>query len=370
MKSRIYWTDRSLVVFGIICLIALPAFFNTYRLLAFTTAPRDDYAPFLLWFTSHKGAWPGSPFGYRVLSVIPAIPLYWILPLYRFSLLPEVDPSYLKALEALAAVTYLASAGSATVAFNIVLRKLTRSRTEAALAAALTIVLSQFNGVGGVDPVAIFIIFTLFYFLDRPAIFCPVFLLAPFTNEKILFFFVFLMAARIVFVRGFFKSHTGQIISFVAGVAVYIAAIEVIRLPGNEGQIDISRRIPEIVLVWTTSFSSLKGIVLNVFPTVLFTLPCVLWSLLRRDSTGLLETADCLVPLGLLLTGLTLTEGYQVGRIVSYSIPLTVISSILLVGTKRDEEFAAEERVKDSQAADVFDSPDAGPIPVRLSVRR
>src|SRR6266851_438017 len=332
MSTRKYWAESWPVVLCIICLISFPLFFDIYRKVAFNTAPRDDYAPFLLWFTSHQGHWPGSPFGYRVLSIIPAIPLFWLLPFYKFSLLPATDLAYLKATEALSALAFIATAGAASVAFKFVRNRLGRRNSEAALAAMLTIMLANFDGIEGVDPIGVLFVYVLLYFLERNAIFCPLFILAPFTNEKIVFFFLHLVAERTIFVRGFRQSHIPQIAAVAAGLTIYILAIKVIRLSGNEGQTDFAHRIPELLKESNSSVSSLKGLVRNIVPAMIFIAPCLLFALRKVKANEPITASDLLVPVGMLLVGLSLTEGFQVGRIVSYAMPLTVIASITLIG--------------------------------------
>src|SRR6266851_4888074 len=244
MTPRKSWAESWPVVFCVICLISFPVFFDIYRKVACNTAPRDDYAPFLLLFISHQGRWPGSPFGYRILSVIPAIPLYWLLPFYKFSLLPKTDLAYLKATEALSAVSFLATAGAATVAFKMVRSKLGRGLGEAAFAAMLTIALAHFDGIGGVDPVGVLFVFVLLYCFERGAIFCPLVIVAPFANEKTLFFFLFLVAGRLIFVPSFWRSHIWQIAAVVASLAIYIIVLKFSGLLGNEGQTELGRRLP------------------------------------------------------------------------------------------------------------------------------
>src|SRR5690348_4438278 len=121
-------------VFSTVCLLTLPQFFDAYRISVFQTMPRDDYAPFLLRLISGTGEWPISPYGYRVLSIVPALPLYWLLPVYKFSQLGHVEYSYLRATEALTFLSYLATAGSAALAYDIVRSKTRGSRVQAALA--------------------------------------------------------------------------------------------------------------------------------------------------------------------------------------------------------------------------------------------
>ena len=346
-NTRNRWAESWLVVFCLICIISLPLFFDIYRKLAFNTSPRDDYAPFLLLLIFHRGTWPGSPFGYRILSVVPAIPLFWLLPLYKFSLLPKMDIAYLKATEALSAVSFLSTAGAATVAFKMLRVKLSRSLGEASLAALLTIVLASFDGIEGVDPTAIFCVFVLLYCFERSECFCPLFLLAPLTNEKILFFFVFLIAGRLFFVDGFFRSHLPQIGAVLGGLIIYVLILKIIGLPGNEGQTQLGRRLPLLLMVSRASISSLKGVVRNILPATVISGPCILFAWRKMSANGLMTASDVVVPLGMLLTGLTLTESthYQVGRIVSYAMPLTVIATLVLIG-RLDEKGSQEEVVQ------------------------
>ena len=336
MITRKDWAESWPFVFCVICLISFPVFFDIYRKLAFNTAPRDDYAPFLLWFVSRHGRWPGSPFGYRVLSIVPAIPLFYLLPFYKFSLLPGTNLTYLKAIEALSAVSFFATAGAATVAFKIVRSKLGRSLGEAALAAMLTIVLANFDGIEGVDPVGVLFVFLLLYCFERSDIFCPLMIVAPFANEKTIFFFLFLIAGRLIFVPGFWKSHIWQVAAVFAAMAIYIIAIKLNALPGNEGQTAVSRRLPLLLNVSKTSVSSLKGVVRNIIPVLIIVSPCLWFTLRRKEAKGLMTASDLAVPLGMLLVGLSFTVGFQVGRIVSYSMPLTIIAAVTFIG-ERDE---------------------------------
>jgi len=179
------------MVFFLACVGSLPVFFEIYRMAAFNTVPNDGYERFLLYVTSGQGSWPGAPFGYRVLSVLGAVPFYWILPLYQFTL-SHGDPTTLRALQALAFLSFVAISATATVAFIAVRRTLAGTVSEAAFAASLAIVLSGYCGRGAdIDALAIFLIFLFLYWFDRPSLFCPMFLITPFVNEKILGFLCF-----------------------------------------------------------------------------------------------------------------------------------------------------------------------------------
>jgi hypothetical protein len=364
-EIRDRWAESWPVIFLLICAVSFPLFFDIYRKVAFRTAPRDDYAPFLLLLLYHKGHWPGSPFGYRVLSVAPAIPLYWVLPLYKFSLLPAIDSTYLRATEALAALSFLETATAATFAFKMVRARLGRSLGEAWLAALLTIVLASFIGVEGIDPMGLCFVYALLYFFEQPLPFVILFLLAPFINEKIIFVFFFLMVGRLIFVEAFWRSHKWQIFAVLTALAIYILAIKIIALPGNEGQITLARRLPLLMLVSRASISSLKGVVRNIVPALVIGLPCVIFAV-RGKPNALMFPCDLVVALGMLLIGLTLTDDahYQVGRIVAYAMPFTVIAAINLIG-QLDEQQSPGRITLASGAAK-----DSGPVntPLRPAV--
>jgi hypothetical protein len=49
--------------------------------MAFNTVPRDEYAPYLLWLLNMPGGgFPGSLYGYRILSTIAGAPFFYLLP--------------------------------------------------------------------------------------------------------------------------------------------------------------------------------------------------------------------------------------------------------------------------------------------------
>ena len=74
---------------GALALILHPLCLILFRLMIFDTLPRDDYAPMLLWWLGQPGAVPPtSPYGYRVLSMLAAVPFYHLLPPFALTNLP------------------------------------------------------------------------------------------------------------------------------------------------------------------------------------------------------------------------------------------------------------------------------------------
>ena len=320
-----------IVLFLVICVLSLPSFFDTYRIMVFNVIPRDDYAPFLLCFTSSHGVWPTSPTGYRVLSMLPAVPFYWLLPVYRFSLLPRIDISYLRATQALAFLSLVSTSGAATIAFECVRKRLGGGMTEASLAAALTLVLMGYTATFGIEPLAAFVIFALLYVFELPVLFSIMIMPSAFINEKVPFFFLFLLASRSIFVPGFTASHKGQVAGAAIALVLYLMALIIIRLPGHEYQTTVSHWIPNMLEMVVVSFTSLKGLQLNMLPVVVVTIPCILFACYSRRSVPILAPSDFLVPLGLFAVALAGTVGFTVGRVAALALPLAVLSCTVLI---------------------------------------
>jgi len=125
------WMD--MIVLVVLGILTLPLFFDVYRGAAFNIMPHDDYVPYLLYLLGEEGgAEPLNPAGYRLIAVAVAIPFYYILPRFSFSILEGVGDTYLQALEALSLVTYLA-----VVTASFVIYLLTRNRFRGPVICAL-----------------------------------------------------------------------------------------------------------------------------------------------------------------------------------------------------------------------------------------
>ena len=321
-----------LVVFVVACILMLPWFFDTYRIMAFNTVPRDDYAPFLLRLCTGRGVWPMSPFGYRVLSIVPAIPLYWLLPVIKFSRLPgSVDPSYWRATEALACLNFLSIAATATVAFEFVRNKVGGTLSQAGFIAALTTILTGFTGRCGIEPFALFVIFILLYVIESPVLFSIAVLPTAFVNEKVALFFLMLTVSRSIFVRGFFRTHRWQTCASIAACAAFTVVLKTVHLQGDPWQTTVGLWLPQTIAALKISVSSFKALELNIIPLLVTTVPILVFSIFSKGSTPLLARSDFLVPLGLFEAGLAAATGITIGRIVALALPLTVLSCTLLL---------------------------------------
>jgi len=303
-------------------LLSIPLFFEIYRAAAFNTAPRDDYGPYLQRLVGQGGEFPGAPMNYRLLSVLAAVPFYFLMPTYSFSNLANIDPHYLRATEALAAVSYLSLLASAGVIFLICQKKLGATTKSSLVVALLSVFFSAFISQVGVDPIAIFVISLLLYLIDRPWLFSALLLLSVGINEKIVFLFAIIFALRLIFER----DRTTVVRFGVAAVAAvgYFAIRLVVNAPGWESQMAPSSYLPTFVSMIPYMFS-FKGLVTNLMPTLVIAALALLdlhtVNRLHIDSP-VWRRSDSLVFVVVLMMGMAINIQYTVGRLVMFTYPL------------------------------------------------
>lgn len=323
----------ALVVLAFV-LSTVPAFFAIYRDSAFQASPRDDYAPALLALVGEQGTPParqrtllgGAPFGYRMLSVVAAVPFYELLPYYSFSNLEAPDEPYLRATAALSMVSYVSILLTVLAVYCIARRRMNCSPGASLLAALLSFGLFQFVGTGGVDPIALLVVGLLVYFLDRPIIFAPLIIASAAINEKIVIIFMVVFAGRVlawlVRRRAAFQ-YWPQTLSTGAAVVAYASMRHLLRLPGNEAETDPSTWFSGAVSTLASSLS-LKGVIQNGIPLVVMAILLLVayatWR--RRRHIPGFSPLDLAVAPALLFIGFIINAQFTVGRLVIHSFPL------------------------------------------------
>jgi hypothetical protein len=317
-------------------LISLPLFFEIYREAAFNSVPRDDYASFLQALVGRGGSFPGSPYAYRILSVLVAVPFFYVLPLYPFTNLTAVDPIYLQAVEALAMVSYLSILLTAMLIFLIARRKFHASLLSSALVALAVPILSYSISRPGIDPLAVLWIALLVYAFRRPRLFIGLVLISSFVNEKIPILFCVVTVSRWIWLRlAIKKPASGALRAETAASAlallIYFVARGIFQLPGFENQANIGQFFPQI-LASAEYFGSLKGVVLNLAPVVIvFALILLSVQGESRGDEGQFYPADAIGALALLVLGLGTDLQFTVGRIVMFAYPLYLPAIALLL---------------------------------------
>lgn len=315
-------------------LSTIPLFFASYRDAAFHVVPFDDYAPSLLALVGQRGEPPAriptllqnAPIGYRVLSVAVAIPFYYVLPYYSFSLLQEPDEPYLRATAALDMVSYLSVLLTVLVIYGIARRRLKCSLGASLLAALFSFGLFQFLGITGVDPLAVLVISLLVYFIDRPAVFATLIIVSAAMNEKVAIIFAVVFAARFVAWllrrRVPFQYWTQTLSTGIAALA-YVMMRLTLRLPGYENQTNPGTWLAGAASTLAASLS-LKGFIENGIPliivAILMLVAFAMWR--RRASIWHFSPLDLAVAPALLVIGFAINMQVTVGHLVMHSFPL------------------------------------------------
>ena len=315
---------RFLIVGAIVLLfllVTVPLFFDIFATAAFNIHPRDDYGPYLQAIVGQGGRVPDAPMVYRLFSVLAAVPIYFLLPVYAFTNLPDIDPQYLRATEALAALSYLSILASAGVIFLICRKFLEATVKSSLIVALLSLFFSSYTGEG-VDQIAILIICVLLYLIDRPIPFAVLMLLSIGFNEKVAFLFVIIFGLRLIVSRD--RAALPQLgVSLLAAIG-YVAVRLAVHAPGWENQMTPSTFLPGIIAT-VPYFTDAKGLVTNIVPT--FIIGVLAWvdlttaDRLRVDSP-IWRRSDVLVFVCMLFLGMAIGMQFTVGRLVMFTYPL------------------------------------------------
>jgi hypothetical protein len=313
---------------AILGLLLHPLFFIIFRMAIFDTLPRDNYAPYLLWLLNEPGGVAvGSPYGYRILSVLAAAPFYYLLPPITFTNLPaDIALPYLRATAALSALSFVAVIAAAVLAYRLMIDRCALGRVEGVFAGVFVLAWNFYASVVGIDPVAILLVVLALYVIDRLALFALVVVASAFFNEKVAIVLVTWLSIRCILSSGDRTQFGRQWIAALAGLAVYAGMIALIRLPGHDEQFDLLVYGPTLLRNTVASFTTGRGIVLNLLPCALLAgLVCWSWWYLGRRRSMHFALTDLLVVPAMILVALVLTQFYQVGRIVAHAAPIFIL---------------------------------------------
>ncbi len=307
MKQRI-------VILLVLFVITTPLFFTIYRDLAFNTIPHDPYEEYLLNLVGKSDINIGSPFIYRIGSVSVAVPFYYMIPSYKFTNLNNIDSYKLKAIRALAMISYLSIVLTAFFIYLLSKRDYGANNTTALCFGLISIFLSGFVSRVGVDPIAILFICVLLYVINQPYLFGILVILSAGFNEKIPFVFWVLILARITI---FPKRYWIQFISTCIAMALYLSILMLLPFVGNEEQKNLS-------LLGAHLFNSVhcmftfKGIWLIWQPCLILIIMIILS--IRNKYIFYVSDNGVFIIL-FLLASVFGTSGYDEGRLCMYSYP-------------------------------------------------
>jgi hypothetical protein len=324
------WLIRLGVLAALLVLLS-PFFWAIYRTMAFNTLPRDDYAPFLLWMVgSPDGAFPGSPYGYRILTVAAAAPFYYLLPPLHLSELPaQIPAAYLKATAAIAVLSWLAMVLAGCAVFHVAIRQCGLRRRDGLLAAALLFVLCWHSQVYGIDPVAIMLVAVAVAVLHRPGLFAVVTIVSIIADEKVCIVLFLWLTMRVALYAEDRNQLSLQWGAAVLAVVLYLLMLRLVHLPGNAYQVQPQHYTHTLLANLAATISG-RGLVLDVVPSLLLAgVALAGWPAGRLGLPGrLFRPADALVIPGLVLLALCTTDSFDTGRVVIHAAPLYVVPAI------------------------------------------
>jgi hypothetical protein len=322
---------RIVATFAGLAVLLSPFLFMIYRLAVFNTVPRDDYAGFLLWIAgSGEGGLPGSPYCYRILSMIAALPLYLFAPVVKLTNIPAaLTPGYLRATFALSLLAFAASIGAAMITFRLGVREGGLSRAEAFLAGGLLFVLIGYTQITAIDPLAILLIAAAIGLVRRPAWFTALMLASVLANEKVALVLACWLSVRCLSHPTRRAVFWRQWTAALAALALYATIVALARLPGNTYQVDPAS-YPLTAAENVEAWFSLRGLLLNVLPIAVLSAIGIAGDYSAANGAGaLFRRTDLLVIPALLIVALLVTHLFQAGRIVAHAAPLFVIPAVL-----------------------------------------
>ena len=224
---------RGTAAVAILAVVLLPFYFVIARLAMYGPVPHEDYPRFLLHLLGLPGgAVPESPFGYRGLAVLAAVPCYFGLPAVALPAAPDgMSAELLRATAALALLSHLSLAAILYATYRLARDRAGQDATTALLAASLLFGLCWYTQLTALDPLAMLLITLGLYLLPNRAGFTLLLLATPVINEQIAIVFALWLSLRCA------TSHTDrdelglQWATAIAALLIYAALLILVHLP-------------------------------------------------------------------------------------------------------------------------------------------
>ncbi len=321
---------RAAIAFGVLAAVLSPFFFVIYRLAIFHTVPYDNYGYFLLWLVGDpQGGLPESPYCYRILSMVLALPLYYLLPVLHLTNIPaDLTPNYIRATAALSALAFLASIIGTMLAWRLATTKGCLDRSDSMLAGALFFALCWHAQMLALDPLALTLITAGLCVVDRRWAFGALVIVSVLVDEKIALVLALWLSVRCVLHRDARAQLWQQWVAALAALALYVVIVKVVSVPGNAYQMDVSH-YPSTAVENLAVYLTGRGLALNMLPILVLSGLAAAGLLGRAHRAGRwFRATDLLVIPALFLVALLVTQFYQAGRIVMHAAPIFVVPAI------------------------------------------
>jgi hypothetical protein len=330
MKDMINKKLKISLLMLLFILLTQNIFFDIYRGAVFNIIPHDDYGRYLLEILGEEGGEiADSPYIYRVLTVLPAVPFYYTLPIYRFTNLEHKSDNYLRAVEALSMVSYLSILLLSFVIYKITKERFGADELTSILSLFITLLLIRHTGIYSADAIALLLIAIIVYYLDNKLVFSILILLSIILNEKIAIIFTALMFSRWIFKQQ--KLNLYVIVPLIA-LIIYFSIRFLFPFHGNESHLLPHTYFSSFITNLAHTFS-LKGLVLNIIPTILCILMFVFAYFKSKESKNIniiyFTKVDFMPILVLLLISHLINVDYNIGRIVLHCFPLYLPLAII-----------------------------------------
>jgi hypothetical protein len=255
--------------------------------------------------------------------MVMAWPLFRLMPMIPLTNLPAgMADAAVRATAAIVMLSYLASIGTAMLTYLLGRREGGLEPMAAMVAGALSLVLGLYTQVTAIDTVALLFITAALCAIRHPLIFGTILLISVGVNEKIALVLAIWLVLRGVLEGGFRREFGWQIAAAIGAVGLYAVMVAVLRMPGNEYQLQpggFMGTIAENV----AAYASARGVLLNILPIA------VLGGLaVMGRPAGLFGRLDLLLIPALVVVALVLTHLFQAGRIVMHAAPFFVVPAV------------------------------------------
>jgi hypothetical protein len=312
------------LILGFAAILLIPELFVIYRVNAFDTIPRDPYEPYLLFLAgSDDGFLPGSPFTYRILSVVPALIPLSLVDAPLFSNIQNPQQIWLNAVFANAVVSYASIVVLSVVVYGVLRWRLGCAPLTALCGLLMVPVLSGFTATYMTDPFVILYLFVAFLLMDRFWVWLLMLVIGVGVNEKIPLIFALYSMLSLLQVRTR-KTFMAFICACLA-CGLYLLVRSLLNFPGYENQTDIASFFDGFLNTFQMTLS-FKGVIQNLLPIfilLVMALPLGLEAA-KTQSYPLMPVHVLLIP-GLAMVAFCTDVQWNVGRNVMHLFPLFLV---------------------------------------------
>ena len=309
-------------------MLTLPFFLSAYRISVANLVPIDDYRTLLLSLANHSLDHFNAPFGYRMLTLMLAVPLTRFSPPHFTRTDAALPEEWIQATFALCVISYLFFVGTTLILYACAKGCGVKLCGRAFALTLLWCAPSRENYLYPLtDASALFFIALLWWGYERkhPFLFAGFSLLGIAAKESVVLVIGLLLICHLLCWRERRRYALQSLFLLIPSLLLYGWATWYLHFPGNEGQWQFGEYAGRFLKV-PALFLTTRGVLLNLFPCWPIGFACVIYVWLTRRQVHFSHThwSNFGVPLCLCLLGIALDVKYNLGRIVVLSLPLFI----------------------------------------------